>query len=94
MSHKATHYAICAAILALPLLLPACNRADHSPSAALPSQEKQAKSPSDKALEQSPPAAGTPAASEPMSAVPPAIPAVPPAGKSPDESKKEPGKAY
>lgn len=48
-----------AAVLVLPLLLIACNRADHSPTAAAPgqTQEKQAMSP-DKMLERSPPAAG------------------------------------
>lgn len=48
-----------AAILVVPLLVIACNRADHSPTAAAPgqSQEKQAMSP-DKMLERSPPAAG------------------------------------
>lgn len=46
-----------AAILALPLLLMACDRADQSPTAANPSQEKQAMTP-DQMLERSPPAAG------------------------------------
>lgn len=48
-----------AVLLALPLLLMACNRADHSPTAAVPgqSQEKQATSPA-KELQAAPPAAG------------------------------------
>lgn len=55
-----------AAVLVLPLLLMACDRADNSPTAAAPdqSQEKQATSP-DKMLERSPPAAGMPAAPTP-----------------------------
>lgn len=62
-----------AAVLVLPLLLMACDRADNSPTAAVPdqSQEKQAMSP-DKMLERSPPATG-PATSIDQPAAPGAV---------------------
>lgn len=54
------------AALVLPLLLLACDRAEQSPTAAVPSQEKQATTtPStspDQTLERAPPAAGMPGA--------------------------------
>ncbi|MDP2880889.1 MAG: hypothetical protein Q8N89_04820 [Azonexus sp.] len=70
-----------AAILALPLLLLACDRAEQSPTAAVPNQEKQAMTP-DKALESAPPAAGMPGVATEPSATPVPQSAVP----SPDNS--------
>jgi hypothetical protein len=64
--------------LVLPLLLLACDRAEQSPTAAIPGQEKQAMTP-DKTLERSPPAAGMPAApaSESATTTPAPQPAIP-----------------
>lgn len=87
-----------AAILALPLLLMACNRADNSPTAAAPgqTQEKQAMSP-DKEFERSPPAAGVPAG-QPSTGMVPGQPATAPTteGKTPPATTpaEEPKKSY
>lgn len=82
-----------AATLALPLLLPACDRAEQSPTAAVPGQEKQALTPPDKMLESSPPAAGAPASADTASTAMP--PAAPPTGNaSPAAQPNEPRKAY
>ena len=50
-----------ATTLVVPLLLLACDRAEQSPTAAAPSDEKQAMAPSaqDKMIESSPPATGS-----------------------------------
>lgn len=81
-----------AASLVLPLLLLGCNRDEHSPTAANPTQERQASTPSaeDRMLEKSAPAAGTPSPSDSTS------PGISPS-KVPDEpasSPNEPKKAY
>jgi hypothetical protein len=78
--------------LVAPLLLLACDRAEQSPSAAVPSQEKQAMTPEtspDKTLERSPPAAGLPGApvSEPA-ATPAPMPEKSPSAIPPNETKK------
>lgn len=84
---------ILAATLALPLLLLACDRAEQSPTAAVPSQEKQAMTPQDKMLQSSPPAAGAPASADTSStAMPPAAP--PTDNASPAAQPSEPRKAY
>ena len=86
-----------AATLALPLLLLGCDRSEQSPSAAAPSEDKQASSP-DRMLERSPPAAGQPSDSSSMSSSPSdatGSPGAAPSSPSPDSSKPdEPRKAY
>ena len=86
---------ILAVSLVLPLLLLGCNRADHSPTAANPSMEKRASTPSaeDRMLEKPAPAAGSPSTTDSSSS------ALPP--KAPDDSaaapstpSSEPKKAY
>ena len=74
--------------LVLPLLLLACDRAEQSPTAAVPGQEKQAVSP-DTTLERSPPAAGLPGATvgEPAAAPIPMPDNAPPTTQ-PNEAKK------
>ena len=85
-----------AAMLALPLLLVACDRSEQSPTATVPGEEKQAITPStpDQMLERSAPAAGTPASPDAATpAMPPSMPPAEPAATAPDappadESKK------
>lgn len=90
-----------AATLALPLLLLGCDAADQSPTAANPSEDRQAMTPSteDRMLEKSAPAAGTmdPAMpSEPASTMPPASPSgdTPPASQSEPSSDPKPSSSY
>lgn len=82
MQTKATFVAA----LILPLLLLACDRAEQSPTAAAPGQEKQAMTPSspDKTLESAPPAAGT--LGGPSSTEPAATPVPQPTVPSPDNA--------
>lgn len=81
--------------LVLPLLLLACNRAEQSPTAAVPGQEKQAMTP-DKTLERSPPAAGMPGApvSEPAATPAPQSSTPSPDKSSPATQPNEAKKAY
>lgn len=81
------------AAFVLPLLLLACDRAEQSPTAAAPTQEKQAMTP-DQALERSPPAAGMvpPQVSEPAATAAPQssapLPDNSPPAIQPGETKK------
>jgi hypothetical protein len=93
-----------AAALAVPLLLLGCDRADQSPTAANPSEDKQAMTPSteDRMLEQSAPAAGTPSpaptmSDEPSSTMPPPTSPsgeTPPAAQSEPPSEPKPSSSY
>ncbi len=78
------------AALVVPLLLLACDRAEQSPTAEVPSQERQAMTPEtspDKTLERSPPAAGQPAPlSEPATTAP--LPEKSPSAIPPNETRK------
>lgn len=83
-----------AASLVLPLLLLGCNRDEQSPTAAKPSAEKQASTPSaeDRMLEKSAPAAGSPSTSDSSSSAMP--PKAPEDSSSPSTSPSEPKKSY
>lgn len=87
-----------AATLALPLLLLGCDAADKSPTAANPSEDKQAVTPSteDRMLERSAPAAGTPTPAEPSSTMAPQpSDTAPPASQSePPPSEPKPSSSY
>lgn len=84
-----------AASLVLPLLLLGCDRAEQSPTAANPSQERQVSTPSaeDRMLEKSAPAAGAPSTPDSSS---PAMspPKVPDDSASPATPPNEQKKAY
>ncbi|WP_265945779.1 hypothetical protein [Dechloromonas sp. A34] len=84
-----------AASLVLPLLVLGCDRAEQSPTAANPSAERQANTPSaeDRMLEKSAPAAGAPSTPDSSS---PAMspPKVLDDSAAPATSSSEPKKAY
>jgi hypothetical protein len=82
---------ILATLLALPLLLLACDRAEQSPTTAAPAADKQVMTPSsqDRMLDRAPPAAGMPASPDA------ATPAMPPAAEPANApAADEPKKAY
>lgn len=83
--------ALLAAVIALPLLLLACDRSEQSPTAANPSQERQATTP-DSTIEKSPPAAGTPSPAD-VSANPAAPSSSTPADNPPASSPSQPNRS-